>query len=178
MIPLAALGAALLLMAGELWRSRLNERALRARGAREPADDVCRAMAWAYPACFLGMAGEGLLTVVGQRFSLEFPVGQSFSVAFGVLIFIVAKLLKVWAIASLGSRWSFRVLVEPRAPLVATGPYAWIRHPNYVAVVGEMVGFALVVAAPIAGIASVAGFGVLLWMRIRVEERALGIGGP
>ncbi len=176
MIPLAALGAALLLMAGELWRSRVNERVLRARGAQEPPGDVYRAMAWAYPACFVAMAGEGLLPPVAQSFSFALePVGGMITA--GVVVFLAAKLLKFWAIVSLGSRWSFRVLVEPGAPLVVAGPYAWIRHPNYVAVVGEIVGFALVVAAPIAGVGSVLGFGFLLWKRIRVEERALGIRG-
>ena len=174
MIPLAALGAALLLMAGEQWRSRVNERALRARGAHEAHGDVYRAMALAYPACFVAMTAEGL---VGQSFGFALTVGQSFSFAFGIVIFLAAKMLKFWAMASLGSRWSFRVLVEPGVALVATGPYKWIRHPNYVAVVGEIIGFALIQSAPIAGVASLLGFGALLRMRIRVEERELGITG-
>ena len=48
-------------------------------------------------------------------------------------------------------RWSFRVLVLPGAPLVTTGPYRYLRHPNYLAVLGEFAGVALALAAPVTG---------------------------
>ena len=57
-----------------------------------------------------------------------------------------AKALKFWAIASLGTRWTYKVLVMPGLPLVPTGPYRWLRHPNYVGVVGELVAMALMTA--------------------------------
>ena len=57
----------------------------------------------------------------------------------GLAMFGLAKALKVWAISSLGPKWSFRVLVVPGAPLVSAGPYRFMSHPNYLAVVGEMV---------------------------------------
>jgi len=66
------------------------------------------------------------------------------------------------------------VLVPPDAPLVASGPYRFVRHPNYVAIAGEMIGTALIVWAPIAGAAALVGFGSLIWKRVRVEDRALG----
>jgi methyltransferase len=91
----------------------------------------------------------------------------------GAVTLVAAKLLKFWAIASLGDRWTFRVLIVPE-PLVATGPYAFVRHPNYIAVIGELLGFALLVGAPVAGAVSLVGFGALLRRRIAVEERALG----
>ena len=152
------------LMLAELWLSRTNERALRAQGAVEPADDVYRAMAWAYPASFLAMGIEG--TIAGPPASLLFAVG--------VLVFAAAKGIKYWAIASLGQRWTFRVLVPPRAPLVTTGPYAWLRHPNYVGVIGELIGVALLLRAPVTGLVATAGFAFLLRHRIAIEERALG----
>ena len=49
----------------------------------------------------------------------------------GALLFIASKALKYWAIRSLGARWSFRVLVLPGRPLVASGPYRYVRHPIY-----------------------------------------------
>jgi len=93
----------------------------------------------------------------------------------GVIVFAAAKLLKLWAITSLGPRWSYRVLVLPAAPLVSTGPYARLRHPNYVAVFGEIVGFALIVAARITGAISLVIFALLMRKRIALEERALGL---
>ena len=90
-----------------------------------------------------------------------------------VVAFLAAQVVRYWAIASLGRRWNTRILVLPGAPLVATGPYRYLRHPNYVGVVGELVGAALMAYAPLAGAVSVVVFGVLLVARIRVEERAL-----
>jgi len=71
-------------------------------------------------------------------------------------------------------RWTFRVLVLPGSPLVASGPYRWLRHPNYLAVIGELAGVAATVWAPITGVVAGLGFGWLIRRRIRVEEQALG----
>ena len=69
----------------------------------------------------------------------------------GAVIFLTAKALKWWAIVSLGPFWTFRVIVVPGVRLVATGPYRWLRHPNYVGVMGELAGVALMTAAPWSG---------------------------
>jgi methyltransferase len=164
-VALIALLAVLLMMLVESQLSRFNERTLRARGATEPAGDVYPTMTWVYPACFVAMGVEGAL----------FGSAPGSVTLAGVALFGLAKALKFWAIATLGSRWTFRVLVPPGAPLVRRGPYAWIRHPNYVAVVGELVSFAILVGAPAAGVLSLFVFGALLRRRIQVEERALGI---
>ena len=150
-------------MLAEARRSRRHERALRALGAIEPPGDVYRAMQIAYPACFVVMVAEG--------FMRDVPLGRS--LAGGAMVFAAAKAIKYWAIATLGDRWTFKVLVLPGYPLVTAGPYRLLRHPNYVGVVGELVGAALMADAPLAGAASVLVFGVLLLARIRVEERAL-----
>ena len=157
-----------LLMLVEQRLSRANERSLRAQGAFEPRDDVYRVMAWSYPASFLLMALEG--AIVGPPPEIVF--------AAGVLVFAAAKAIKYWAIASLGPRWTFHVLVLPGAPLVARGPYAWLRHPNYVGVMGELVGVALALGAPVTGIVTTIGFSYLLRQRIAVENRALGRDQP
>ena len=81
----------------------------------------------------------------------------------------------LWAIATLGDRWTFRVLVPPQSTRVTAGPYRFLRHPNYVAVAGELAGMAIMAQAPIAGIVAIAGFGLLMILRIRVEERELGL---
>jgi len=146
-------------------RSMANERRLRAAGAIEPAGDVYAAMQFAYPACFLAMVFEAWL----RGYTLDDE-----AVAGGAL-FAAAKALKYWAIAVLGERWTFRVLVPPSSERTRRGPYRVLRHPNYVGVVGELVGFAMMARAPVAGGLAVAGFGALLVARIRVEERALGL---
>lgn len=163
-IAVLTLLALLLLMLGEAGLSAHNERLLRQRGALEPAGDVYPVMRWAYPACFLAMAVEGAGTGPATPDALML----------GLAVFGLAKSLKIWAISTLGVRWTFRVLVLPSAPLVTRGPYAVVRHPNYLAVLGELVGFALVVWAPVSGALSILGFGMLLFRRIAIEDRALG----
>jgi methyltransferase len=88
----------------------------------------------------------------------------------------MSKALKISAISALGVRWTFRVLVLPGAPLVKTGPYRVVRHPNYIAILGELAGVALIVWAPITGVIAFVAFGALIRRRIRVEERELGRG--
>ena len=97
---------ALVVMLGEALLSRSNERDLRARGALEPAGDVYAAMAWAYPAAFVAMGIEGAL----------FGGASGLVIALGVVVLVAAKGIKYWAIAALGARWTFRVLVPPGAP--------------------------------------------------------------
>jgi len=168
MIALAALAAVLAFMVAEQVRSRSNEHMLRRAGAVEPGDDVYRAMAWVYPLSFVAMGFEGLIRN-------RPPAAIA---AAGVTIFLVSKALKYWAIATLGPRWTFRVLVPAQSTLISHGPYAHVRHPNYVAVFGEIIGFALFAGAIVTGVISAAVFGGLVRRRIRVEERALGISAP
>jgi methyltransferase len=159
-----AVGALVYLpMLVEARRAALNERVQRALGGIEPAGDVYAAMKAAYPLAFLIMMIEAALR--------GFPSGPV--VAAGALVFIAAKTMKWWAILTLGARWTFRVIVRPGEPLVKEGPYRFLRHPNYVAVVGELVGVALICGAIVAGPIAVIGFGALMLKRIAVEERAL-----
>jgi methyltransferase len=146
----------------EALRASANERAQRARGGIEPPDDVYRLMRWAYPGAFLAMMIEGVWRQ---------PPPQLF--AFGAVLFGAAKALKWSAIAALGRAWTFRVIVVPGDPLVSRGPYRFVRHPNYVAVIGELLGAALMTGAAIAGVAGTALFALLLRKRIAVEERML-----
>jgi methyltransferase len=103
--------------------------------------------------------------------------GASIGVATtGLALFAAAKALKWWAILALGDFWTFRVIVVPRAPLVTNGPYHFMGHPNYIAVVGELVSVALMTGARITGAIAVVGFGLLILRRIAVEEKALRSG--
>ena len=164
LIAAASLAAIVLMMIGEAILSAHNERVLRARGAIEPPGDVIATMRWAYPGSFVAMAIEG---------AMRGPSAPEVLAA-GLAVLGFAKALKVWAIATLGPRWTYRVLILPDVPLIARGPYAMFRHPNYLAVVGEIVGMALVVSAPVTGLLSFVGFGWLLTRRMAVEDRALG----
>jgi methyltransferase len=147
----------------ETVRASANERAQRARGGIEPPGDVYGLMRVAYPGAFLAMFVEGALRTAPP----------SAVVVAGAALFIAAKGLKWWAILSLGRFWTFRVIVVPGARLVVGGPYRWLRHPNYVGVMGELGGVALMTGALVSGVVGIATFGVLVVRRIAIEERAL-----
>jgi methyltransferase len=164
MLPIVLFVLAFVPMIGEAVWSARNERTLRAAGAIEPAGDVYRAMQFAYPASFAAMTAEAWWRAA--------PV-SSLAIA-GVILFGLAKTLKYWAIGTLGSRWTFRVLVPPGSHRITAGPYRLLRHPNYLAVAGELVGMALMARAGIAGPVAIVLFGALMFLRIRTEERALG----
>jgi methyltransferase len=153
----------LLLMLVELQLSYFNERALRARGAVEPPDDPYRLMRLAYPGAFVAMGLEGATHALNRD-----------ALVAGLVLLGVAKLLKFWVMATLRDRWTFKVLVPKDAPLVTAGPYRFVNHPNYVAVILELVAVALALSAPVTGLASVLLFAWILLRRMAVEDRALG----
>ena len=152
-------------MALEARRAARNERAQRARGGIEPPADVYRAMQIAYPGAFAAMLVEAALRETDPPRVL---------MAAGVAIFTAAKALKWWAIATLGRFWTFRVIVVPGTTLVRKGPYRFVRHPNYVGVLGEFIGVGLATGSFIAGPVATALFGALILKRVGVEDRALG----
>ena len=108
-------------------------------------------------------------------------LGRSFSPLLGysmIALVVAANVLRWWCIATLGVRWSARVIVLPGLPLVTTGPYRWFAHPNYVAVVVEGAALPLAGSAWItAGTFTVLN-AALLTVRLRCETRALAAAAP
>jgi methyltransferase len=93
-------------------------------------------------------------------------------------VFLAAFALRMWVISTLGGRggrWTTRIVVLPGAPLISAGPYRWLRHPNYLAVVLEIVSLPLVHTAWLTALVFSLLDGFLLRVRIRAEEEALGL---
>lgn len=91
-----------------------------------------------------------------------------------VALVLATQGLRWWCIATLGEQWNTRVIVVPGKPLVTSGPYRWLRHPNYVAVAVEVAALPLVHSAWLTAIVfSLANAVLLLGFRIPAEERAL-----
>jgi methyltransferase len=88
-------------------------------------------------------------------------------------VFIVLQMARVWVIATLGERWTTRVIVVPGLPLVKTGPYRYLRHPNYWIVIAEIVVVPLCLGLWWHAALSFVVIGAVLWVRIRCEEKAL-----
>jgi methyltransferase len=96
------------------------------------------------------------------------------TLAWSMLVLVLAaQALRWWCIATLGPRWNTRVIVIPGMAPVTNGPYRWLRHPNYVAVVVEGVALPLFHACWVTALAFTVANAVLLATRIRVEDAAL-----
>lgn len=148
----------------ELVVSRRHERWARARGGVEHGRGHYLPMV----ACHTGLLA-GALTEV-------WLAGRPFvpALAAAMLGFtLAAQALRWWCVGTLGRYWNTRVIVVPGADLVRTGPYRWLRHPNYVAVAVEGAALPLVHTAWVTALAFTAVNALLLAVRVRVENAAL-----
>ena len=143
----------------ELWLSNRNTRRLLGRGAHEVDPGH-------YPFIVLLHASWlAILWFLGPGPPIEIVP---------LILFGLLQLARVWVIATLGERWTTRIIVLPGEPLVKSGPYRWVNHPNYLIVIGEIAILPLVFGLPTVAIAFSILNGLLLWVRIRDENRALG----
>ena len=88
-------------------------------------------------------------------------------------LFLLLQLLRIWVIATLGDRWTTRIIVLPGAPLVRRGPYRFLSHPNYVVVASEIAVLPIAFGLPGYAVFFSALNAAMLWVRIRAENRAL-----
>ncbi len=148
----------------ELGVSKRHLRVLEGRGAIEVG-------AGHYP-WMVALHTTFLLSCVAEVWLLDRPWRPLIATA-AMLVLVAATALRWWTLATLGERWTTRVLVVPGEDLVRAGPYRWLRHPNYLVVVMEIAAIPLVHCAWLtAGVFSIANL-VLLKERIRVEDEAL-----
>jgi methyltransferase len=157
-LSLAVLGLVTAQRLGELAFAAGNTRRLKARGAVEVG-------AAHYPLIVALHAAwlAGLWALAWDR-----PVSLAWLAVYGGL-----TLLRVWTVATLGRRWTTRILVVPGETLVRRGPYRFLPHPNYVVVAGELAVLPLAFGLPgFAAVFSALNAGVL-WIRIRAEEAGL-----
>jgi len=143
---------------GELMLAERNTRRLLAQGAHE----VGRAH---YP--FIVAVHAGWLAALWWLAPAN-PIQ-----AVPLLLFLALQAARVWVVASLGQRWTTRIIILPGARLVRAGPYRWVKHPNYWVVAGEIA--LLPLAFGLAGVAIVFTLlnAAVLLVRVREENRAL-----
>jgi methyltransferase len=148
----------------EMATAAYNTRKLQAAGARLVRDDGYGLLVATHSLFFAAAVAEALLAPWAGIGPWTLP---------GLALLIAGEGLRGWSMAELGSRWTTRVVILPKAPLVANGPYRWLRHPIYVGVTLMIVGFPL--AFGLWGTLLLAGTlnGVALLRRIRREDRAL-----
>jgi len=146
---------------GELVLARRNTARLLARGGQEAGAGHYPLIVLLHAAWLIGLWGLWLLAL-DQAPNL-----------FWLAVFVVLQLLRVWVIATLGERWTTRIIVLPEAPLVAAGPYRFVSHPNYCVVAAEILVLPLVFGLVWYGVVFSVLNGLVLWLRIRTENAAL-----
>jgi len=157
----AILGLVTLQRLGELVLSRRNTERLLARGAREAAPGhypliVALHAAWLVGLWYLAVWRPGVDVIWGW-----------------LAVLVVLQGLRVWVLATLGPRWTTRIIVLPGAPLVREGPYRFVSHPNYCIVAAEILVLPLCFGRVWYGIVFAGLNALVLWIRIRAEAAAL-----
>jgi methyltransferase len=146
---------------GELALARRNTRRLLARGAVEVGQKH-------YP-LIVGLHA-GWLAVL-------WALGWNRPIELGWLgAYCALQALRVWTLASLGERWTTRIMIVPGEQLVRRGPYRWVTHPNYLVVAGEIAVLPMVFQLPGIAVAASLLNASILWVRIRAEEAGLRSG--
>lgn len=143
---------------GELWLSSRNTRRLLSEGAYEVAPRH-------YP---LIVAVHALWLAALWWLAPPQPID-----GFWLGVFVLIELARIWVLASLGKRWTTRIIVLPDAGLVRRGPYRWVDHPNYLVVIAEIAVLPLVFGLWQVALIFSALNAAVLTVRIREENRAL-----
>lgn len=144
---------------GELVLARHNTRKLMARGAIE-----------------VGAGHYPLIVAVHAAWLIALWIyGRNQQVnLLALAAFVVLQGLRGWILATLGSHWTTRIIVLPGEPLIISGPYRYLAHPNYAVVVGEIALLPLALHLPTQALVFAVLNAAALAIRIRVEGRALG----
>lgn len=157
-LSVAVLAAVTLQRLAELAYSHRNETLLRAQGAVEHG-------AGHYPA-MVAIHASWLIALWVLASSLH-PNWLL------LIVFLALQGLRVWVLATLGRRWTTRILVLPSAPLVAGGPYRFLPHPNYAVVTAEIFILPMAYGLLLLALLFSALNAAILWVRIRAEDKAL-----
>jgi methyltransferase len=145
--------------AAELGLALRNTRRLRALGAYEVDRGGYK---------WIVLLHAGWLAAMAATIPVGTPPSWPLIAVYGIL-----QLVRAWVIASLGRRWTTRVMVLPGASLLIQGPYRLLRHPNYAVVAGEIAVLPLAFGAVAIAISFSLGNLVLILRRIRIEDASL-----
>jgi methyltransferase len=148
----------------ELSLSRRHQRALAATGAAPLPEPVFGAMVALHTAILIGAVVE--VTVLHRPFVPAVGVPA-------LALFALANLLRFWVIATLGVHWNVRVVRSMPLGVVTTGPYRFVRHPNYLAVFVELAALPLVHGAYLTAMIGAALHALILRRRVALEESVL-----
>ena len=148
----------------ELRISRRNQRELQSQGVRKVAEPHFRWMVILHGGILIAAALEVIF--------LHRPLIPGLAIPMAVL-FVLANLLRWWVIRTLSGHWNVEVMASSQVGVVTRGPYCWVRHPNYIAVVAELLALPMIHTAWITAIAGTAANLEILRRRLDVEDGVL-----
>ena len=148
----------------ELQISRRNQRKLEKQGVRKVAEPHFRWMVFTHAGVLACAAAEVIL--------LQRPLIPMLAMSMAAL-FVFANMLRWWVIRTLAGHWNVEVMASSRVGVVTSGPYMWVRHPNYVAVVIELFSLPMIHTAWITAVAGTIANLEILRRRLRVEDGLL-----
>jgi methyltransferase len=143
---------------GELVLAQYNTKNLKARGAIEVGVSHYPLIVAVHTAWLI------TLWILGRYQPVNLPA---------LAVFVALQGLRVWIIATLGSRWTTRIIVLLGEPLITSGPYRYLAHPNYAVVAAEIATLPLALYLPITALVFTLLNAVVLFIRIRAESRVL-----
>jgi methyltransferase len=148
----------------ELQISKRHQARMIARGASKVSDPRFRWMVLLHTSVLLGAAVEVVF--------LHRPFYPAFAI-FCFVVFLVANGVRWWVIRTLGEHWNVQVMNSTGIGVITTGPFRYVRHPNYAAVFVEMLALPLIHCAWITAIFGSAAHVLVLSQRLATEERVL-----
>ena len=148
----------------ELRISKRHQRELNSRGAEKAKDPIFRWMAMFHTLVLVGAGAEVVF--------LRRPLLSALAISMLVL-FVLANIIRWWVILTLGEHWNVEVMDSTRLGVITTGPFRYVRHPNYAAVFVEMIALPLVHTAWITALVGAIAHVVVLSVRLSAEERVL-----
>lgn len=148
----------------ELRISKRHQKDLKAQGAAQAKDPIFPVMAMFHTLVLVGAAVEVVFLHRPFLPALAIPM---------IALFVLANIVRWWVIRTLGQHWNVEVMDSTRLGVITTGPFRYVRHPNYAAVFVEMIALPLIHTAWITAVVGAIAHVVVLSVRLSAEERVL-----
>jgi methyltransferase len=148
----------------ELRISKRHQREMTSRGAEKAKDPIFPWMAMFHTLVLMAAAAEVVFLHRPLLPALAIPM---------LVLFVLANIIRWWVIRTLGEHWNVEVMDSTRLGVITTGPFRYVRHPNYAAVFVEMIALPLVHTAWITALVGAIAHVIVLSVRLCAEERVL-----
>jgi len=148
----------------EMRVSRRHQEHMISQGVGKPADPSFRWVALVHICVLIGAAVE---VVFLHRPFIPWLAAVAF------IAFVLSNLIRLWVVRTLGHLWTVQVMDSSALGIVTTGPFRYVRHPNYAGVILEIISLPLIHTAWITAVVGTVAYSIALSLRVATEERIL-----